>query len=488
MDIISLVFAALIIFLTLAWLTRKKSDKKSLPGPTGLPFVGYLPFLTKKPYIKLQELAKKYGPVYKIRLGSVDILVLCDFNIIKEAFAEDAFMGRPADGPFELSDETIRTGAFLGLGWKEQRRFSLHALRDLGFGKTRMEAQLKEEIVEMLERIEEQRSEPIKISDILASSVSNNIASLLYGSRMKYDDPRRKNLDKLIGNVGLLAGAVGWQMFFPWARAIMTYLQIGDNGKLSRALEGIKEFSRKEMEEHEKTLDPNNIRDFMDRYIIEIQKREGQNTGFHREVLLDLARGFFGAGSTTIRVSVDWMCLVMAGFPEVQKKIQMEIDDVIGRDRFPTYKDHLQMPYTEAAICELMRWKTIIPLNLMRSTLEDTELKGYFIPKDSHVLAVLYVPDHDETLWGKDVHDYKPERFLSKDGKKLIKPEYFIPFSTGKRSCPGKPLAEVELFLYFTAILQKYKISMPPGKKPDFDGILGIGLEPKKQGLKIEPR
>lgn len=61
----------------------------------------------------------------------------------------------------------------------------------------------------------------------------------------------------------------------------------------------------------------------------------------------------------------------------------------------------------------------------------DTKLNGYFIPKNSYVLAVLYAVAYDESLWGNDTHEYKPERFLSKDGKKVVKPEYFIPFSIG---------------------------------------------------------
>ncbi|GBM87898.1 Cytochrome P450 1A1 [Araneus ventricosus] len=123
------------------------------------------------------------------------------------------------------------------------------------------------------------------------------------------------------------------------------------------------------------------------------------------------------------------MLLVCVAYPEVQKKIHSEIDEVIGQERFPTRNDHLSMPFTEAAIAELMRWKTIVPLNIMRYTLGDTELKGYFIPKHTRVLSVTWAVDHDTKLWGKDVHEYKPERFLSQDGSTVVKPEYAIPFS-----------------------------------------------------------
>ncbi|GBL85990.1 hypothetical protein AVEN_112395-1 [Araneus ventricosus] len=69
---------------------------------------------------------------------------------------------------------------------------------------------------------------------------------------------------------------------------------------------------------------------------------------------------------------------------------------------------------------------------LLNSTLQDTELKGYFIPKHTRVVSVTWAVDHDTKLWGKDVHEYKPERFLSQDGSKVVKPEYAMPFSIGK--------------------------------------------------------
>ncbi|GFV35610.1 cytochrome P450 2G1 [Trichonephila clavipes] len=398
-------------------------------------------------------------------------------------------MGRPPDLPFAFSEETIRTGAINGMPWKEQRRFSLHNLRDLGFGKTKMEEHIKEEILELLQRMSEYVGKPTEFSSILAPSMSNNIASLVFGSRLKYSDPERQKLDTLVQETGRLARFVSWHMFFPTIRKIMSYFNVGDEGKLNSVLTRVKDYCRKEIRKHEATLDPNSIRDFVDSYLLEIQKQSNNpNTTFTKEVLVDLSRFFFGAGSETVRVTTDWMMTVCAAYPDVQKRIHSEIDEVIGPDRFPTYQDRLNMPFTEAALAELMRWQTIVPLNIMRYTLQDTELKGYFIPKHTRVLAVLWAIDHDEKLWGNDVHEYKPERFLSEDGKKTVKPEYAIPFSVGKRSCPGESLAKVETFLYLVALLQKFEVTVPPGKEVDLEGTLGTAIQPKKQGLCLKLR
>ncbi|KAG8175380.1 hypothetical protein JTE90_007391 [Oedothorax gibbosus] len=461
----------------------------------GLPILGYLPFMTQKPYVKLTELSRKYGPIYRVQLGSREVVVLCDFNTIKDAFVRDDFVGRPPElPPFSPTEDSLRTEAITGMPWKEQKRLSLHRLRDLGFGKTRMEGHLKEEIEELLQRMVSISNAPVtnptvRMSDLLASSTSNNVASFLFGNRLKFDDPKRKKLDEIFDISGKLAGALSIQIFLPWLGPFMKYFNIGNPKKFDQANDDLKAYIYEEIKEHEKTLDPDNIRDFLDGYIVEIRKRSNDpNTTFTKDILCDVAGAFFGGGSETVRVVVDWLLLVCANRPEIQKKIHQEIDAVLGTERFPTYQDKADMPYTEAAISEVLRWRTTLPMNFLRYTLKDTELNGYFLPKCTNVLAVPHAIDHDEKLWGKDHEDYKPERFLSPDGKKVVKPEHFIPFSIGKRSCPGKSLAEIELFLYVAAILQKFEFFMPPGKVADLEGYLGLGQQPRRQELCIKLR
>ncbi|GFY49996.1 cytochrome P450 2C28 [Trichonephila inaurata madagascariensis] len=450
MDATTYIIISFFVVLVTLWLTSGKKAKKRLPGPIGLPIVGYIPFMTRKPYVKLTELSKVYGPVYSVRLGSVNVVIITDYELMKEAFAKDAFMGRPPNFPIELSEDTIKTGALSGLPWKEQKRFSVHMLRDLGFGKD-----------------ENGRTHQGRNSRIV----------------------RTHNLDRLLKEVGRLAGSLTWLAFFPSIKRIVDYFNIGNKGRLVRVLREVTDYCRNEIKKHEETLDPNIIRDFVDGYLLEIQKRANDpDSTFKKDVLTDLSRAFFGAGSETVRVTVDWLLLVCAAHPEVQKKILAEIDDVIGRDRFPTWQDRPNMPFTEAAITELMRWRTIVPLNLIRYTLQDSELNGYYIPKNSHVLPVLWAVDNNEKHWGVDVKEYKPERFLSEDGRKVIKPEYAIPFSVGKRSCPGKTLAEIEIFQYLVAILQKFEISTPQGKEIDFEGELGLAFQPKRQDLCLKLR
>ncbi|GBM39902.1 hypothetical protein AVEN_250223-1 [Araneus ventricosus] len=84
------------------------------------------------------------------------------------------------------------------------------------------------------------------------------------------------------------------------------------------------------------------------------------------EVLVGCVADVFGAGSESVRVSIGWLMYTMAAFPDVQKKIQKEILEIIGPGRNPDYQDQKSMPFTQAVILEIFRWITIVPLNIFR--------------------------------------------------------------------------------------------------------------------------
>ncbi|PRD33978.1 UNVERIFIED_CONTAM: Cyp2j6 [Trichonephila clavipes] len=138
----------------------------------------------------------------------------------------------------------LGTEAFTGLPWKEQRRFSLHMLRDLGFGKTRMQEHIKEEILELLEIMSEHVEKPTKLSIFLAPSMSNNIASVLFGKRLKFNDPERQKLDRLLREFSKLAGALSWLTFFPWLKTLMSYINSGNSSRLVQVMEEFNVYCR----------------------------------------------------------------------------------------------------------------------------------------------------------------------------------------------------------------------------------------------------
>jgi cytochrome P450 len=114
--------------------------------------------------------------------------------------------------------------------------------------------------------------------------------------------------------------------------------------------------------------------------------REGSS--LDREQLLYIIRDLLIAGTETTTTQILWTIVLLAATKEgreIQAKMRREIDSVVPRDRLPALDDKSSLPYVEACILEIMRFKTISPLGNMHETKCDTEVNGYFIPAGTMV-------------------------------------------------------------------------------------------------------
>ncbi|XP_041061779.1 cytochrome P450 2K6-like [Carcharodon carcharias] len=178
--------------------------------------------------------------------------------------------------------------------------------------------------------------------------------------------------------------------------------------------------------------------------------------------------------STTIR----WGMLLMMKYPEIQRKVHEEIISVVGSERSPRAEDRKNLAYTDAVIHEIQRFGDILPLNVTHETTVDLNFKGFFIPKGTHVIPLLSSVLYDKTQWEKP-NEFNPSHFLDAEGK-FVKRDAFMPFSAGRRACVGETLAKMELFLFFTALIQKFKFQVPPN-------VIELGLE-SGVGLTSSPK
>ncbi|KAG8197710.1 hypothetical protein JTE90_001634 [Oedothorax gibbosus] len=475
----------------LHWLLNRTDKKLNLPpGPwISLPWLGYLPFLGTDFVKGFDKLKKKYGPVYRLTLGQRKVLVLNDFPSVKEAFLKRAFLGRPPNPPNHLLQDATSFSVSNGIVWREQKNFCLHVMRDLGFGKTRMEVHIKEEVSHLIEELEEYQGKPANVRRYLAPSTSNNISALIFGRRLDYHDPMRVKLDEVITELIRFFRPTSLHAWFPGIKTLLFKLKLFDYDKLESAIKHLLKFIDKEIVEHESTVDQNSIRDYMDGFLLQMKQREYKdpNTSFTKAMLKGNSPSLIGAGSTTVRATMEWTLLTMAEHQAVQARIQAELDEVVGRERLPNWEDHTSMPYTEAVLMEVQRWKTVVPINLLRYTTEDTEVGGYDVPAGYTTIANIHAVHNDPDYWDEP-EIFKPERFLSADGKEVVKNECWIPFSMGKRACPGETLANVEVFLYATSLLQKFHIKFPEGKRHSFKGRVGATFEPLPYELCMIPR
>jgi len=193
------------------------------PGPTGVPLLGYIPFLGSNLHRTFNKLGKKYGPVFGMYIGNIYTVILDDYDSIRKALVEqgDAFSGRPHTMPGIVFD-TDRIGLINSDGqiWREQRRFALTTLRDFGIGKSSIEPAIQNELQYFLKTIEDQNGEVFNIRRSVMMSISNVICILEFGHRFEYSDPYFVKLNTHMEDFARCVTSTGIFAVFPWLKYI----------------------------------------------------------------------------------------------------------------------------------------------------------------------------------------------------------------------------------------------------------------------------
>ncbi|KAL1776758.1 cytochrome P450 2J3-like [Sigmodon hispidus] len=240
------------------------------------------------------------------------------------------------------------------------------------------------------------------------------------------------------------------------------------------------------MDSHRKDWNPLEPRDFIDAFLTEMTKYPDKTaTSFTEENLICSTLDLFFAGTETTSTTLRWALLYMSVDSEVQEKVQAEIDRVIGHGRQPRTADREAMPYTNAVIHEVQRMGNIIPLNVPREVTADSTLAGFHLPKGTMVLTNLTALHRDPKEWATP-DTFNPEHFL--ENGQFKKRESFLPFSMGKRACPGEQLARSELFIFFTALMQKFTFKPPVNEKLSLKFRMGLTLPPVNYRICAVPR
>ncbi|XP_054835406.1 cytochrome P450 2J2 [Eublepharis macularius] len=466
----------LFIFLIIADYRKRRRPKDFPPGPLPVPFLGnMLNVLFEKPHIAIQKLAEKYGRIFSMQGGNTWVVIVNGLPLVKEVLIHQGenFVDRPI---FPITDKVVGANGLLntnGNTWKQQRRFALSTLRNFGLGKRSLEERIQEETRYLTDAIEDEKGQPFDPHFQINNAVSNIICSITFGDRYDYHDSKFQELLHLVDEALYLQASVWGQVYntFP---TIMTYLP-GPHQAFFKKWGEMKSFVKDIIEKHKEAWSPSQTRDFIDAYLNEMVK-EDTTSSFHEANLLCSTLDLFFAGTETTSTTLRWALLYMAIYPEVQAKVQAEIDSVIGQSRHPAMNDRDHMPYTNAVIHETQRKSNIFPLNAPRMTSRDTTLAGFHLPKGTVLIPFLTSVLFDKDEW-ETPNDFNPGHFF--ENGQFRKREAFLPFSAGKRACLGEQLARTELFLFFTALLQKFTFQAPKDVKLSLDYRTGTTLSPQ---------
>nr|XP_015192125.1 PREDICTED: cytochrome P450 2B4-like [Lepisosteus oculatus] len=317
--------------------------------------------------------------------------------------------------------------------------------------------------------------QPYNPQFLFHNAASNIICSIVFGNRFDYSDEAFVRLLRIMNNNAYLTGSPIAQLFnlAPFIKHFP-----GPHQKIQQNAREVLEFVGEAVKQHRDTLDRDNLRDFIDAYIVEMERqRSNPESTFFEENLIMTIADLFIAGTDTTSTTLRWGLVYLMEFPDVQERCHQEIVRVAGYDRLPSVEDRAKMPYVEATISEIQRCANIAAFGMPHAVTRDTSLHGYFLPKGTHVIPNMSSILSDKAQW-KFPHHFNPDNFLDAEGH-FERPEAFIPFSAGQRACLGEKLARMELFLFFTSLLQRLKFMWPPGAGPaDLKGTVGFVRSP----------
>uniref|UniRef100_A0A1B6LKL5 Cytochrome P450 n=1 Tax=Graphocephala atropunctata TaxID=36148 RepID=A0A1B6LKL5_9HEMI len=476
-------FVLFIIIIIFIYVWKPKRPSNYPPGPAPLPIIGNaLDIPQGHLYPIVEEWSQKYGPVIGLNFFSTLFVVVTGIDNVLEALRKEEFQSRPNNFIVRSRSFGKCLGILFSTGeqWSSSRKFTVKQMR--AFGKSEKESVMVDEISRLVETIKDEYS--VQANGIFGFTGLNVIWTIIASKRFDLNDEKSK---KFVNNLDLLfrqGSPSGGNIvnIFPIFRFISPKFKF-----FFKTMEEIHDFIRETVKEHREVLDPNNPRDLIDNYLIEMDRNKGNpDSLFTEEDLIVTGTDLFSAGSETTSNSVAFVLLYMTLYPEVQEKMQEEIDRVL-RGRKPVFEDRTNLHYTMAVLNEVERLNSVVPTNIPHLCTKDTTFGGYFIPKGALISMNFRCFGYDTKYW-KDPEEFNPQRFLNADGQ-YTRPSIMPTFGLGQRTCVGEMMARNTIFLFITTFFEKFSISLPPGEpEPSTEPLPGFTTAPRPFKINVKSR
>ncbi|CAH1272917.1 CYP2U1 [Branchiostoma lanceolatum] len=400
----------------------------------------------------------------------------------------DAFSSRPRMFMMDIFSDGGKGLVFRNFGKSlmEQRKFGMVVFRDI-LSKPRTETMMIREAQTLASVLARTAGRPTRVHENIGLSLLNVMCSLCFGRRFDTSDPKFRGF---VQSLDTFAKNAACCQLFNICPTLARVPKINTPAvRVKAGIREVKEFVRSETEGHKVKFDKGNIRDIIDAFLLEMEsrRRSGRDLGSFTEremeqVIFDL----FFTGAETSSTCLRWAVFLMAVYPDIQARIHRELDSVLGPDGEVTLDKRAALPFVDATISEVLRFRPAAPF-MYRCATKDSKLRDYFIPADTQVLVNLWSIHMDPKHW-QDPDQFNPDRFLNPEGAVKI-PEAFKAFGLGRRLCFGEQMARMEIFLFFAILMRHFTFTLSEGAPaPNTMGVFALTLSPPPHELCIFKR
>ncbi|XP_059066868.1 geraniol 8-hydroxylase-like [Cryptomeria japonica] len=459
---------------------RSKPSERLPPGPRPWPLIGNILQVGKNVNESFSELAKIHGPLMTLHLGwrttvvasspamARQVLQTQDQSLSARTMIEAAKCLEYGENSLVWRDCVPR--------WRTLRRICTTQL----FTVKRLEAlhQLRrEQVRSMMRAIYKSTSAPLDIGHAAFLTSFNMVGNMLFSKDMfDWDESEKsKEFKKALNEMLFVGGKPNWADYFPFLKPFDPQGIRKEMTRIFRIMFAVfDQYIDERLQSGTRSEEAD--KDFLD-ILLESKTETGEKL-----TKFEITRFFydlFTAGSETTSNTIEWAMSEIIRNPMVMEKVRDELDKVVGKERRVQESDIDNLPYLHSVVKETFRLHPVSSLLIHHRALNSCEIEGYVIPKDAQVFVNVWAIGRDPNVW-QEPERFFPERFMDSDVEYKGQNFELLPFGSGRRMCPGIPLAHKIVHVVVATLLQCFDWQLPNGQNPgklDMSAKFGITLQ-----------
>ncbi|GAB4841417.1 hypothetical protein Ancab_039704 [Ancistrocladus abbreviatus] len=456
---------------------NRRKDISAPEAPGAWPIIGHLlQFSNKIPiHQTLAAMADKYGPVFTVRLGMRCVLMVNSWEAVKECFTTNdrAFASRPSSSAGKYLGNNFANFGLTPYGpyWRDIRKLVVVELLSARRLETLQHLRVSE-VDTMVKELHSLCSNGAATKVVMSEMfdhlginiISKMVAEKRYFGTTNNDDEETEKVRRVIKEFmhAIALNVLSDLIPIPFLERLDLQGHIRLMKCIARDIDSI---VKSWIDEHRQTKlvsRSGREQDFIDVMLQVMEKSAFASEHTIETVIKATAETLIVAGSDTTSISLTWAMSLLLNHDHALRCVQEELDQKIGKDRWVQESDIANLVYLQATIKETLRLYPPGPLGVPHEATKNCHVSGYHVPKGTRLLVNIWKLHRDSRIWTAP-NEFKPERFLTGEANFDVLGCHFefIPFGSGRRSCPGISLALQVLHLTIARLLQGFNLSKP---------------------------
>ncbi|XP_028807298.1 geraniol 8-hydroxylase [Neltuma alba] len=477
-----LAFCGILAVAWYAWICFTKPSSKPPPGPRGLPLFGNLLSIDPELHSYFASLSQTYGPIFSLRLGSKTAVVVSSPSIARQVLKDHdvTFANRdvPVAGRLATYGGKDIVWTPYGPEWRMLRKVCVLKM----LSNTTLDSVYelrRREIRKTVGYLYSRVGSPVDIGEQMFLTILNVITNMMWGGTLEGDERAAVGSEfrEVVAHMTALLGKPNLSDFFSG----LAWFDLQGVEKQMRLL--ARRFDQIFEKMIELRLRKNNesgsgeSKDFL-QFLLKLKDEEDSKTPLTMTHIKALLMDMVVGGSDTSSNTIEFAMAHIINEPEVMRRVQEELDSVVGRQNMVEESHIHKLPYLFAVMKESLRLHPALPLLVPHCPSESTTVGGYTIPKGSRVFINVWAIHRDPTIWVNPLK-FDPTRFLDSKWDFSGNDFEYFPFGSGRRICAGIAMAE-RTFLYSVAtLMHSFDWKIPESQELDMSEKFGIVLKKK---------